>query len=149
MLAPRLYPHPLLQDLSQCPSNDSSRQNHVAGSIAVAEDHRHSQVLRWECSSGCWSGGCFCRARRAASCYRRLTRAVAERKIYCREEGICATVGEGRRVRRNASWVPSMVRRRGPGAGGGSGGGMAEGSGYVAVSPAWQMRGVIVCMMRW
>ena len=36
-------------------------------------------------------------------------------------------MGEERRVRRNASWVPSMVRRRGPVAGGGGGGGMAPG----------------------
>jgi hypothetical protein len=68
-------------------------------------------------------------------------RYIVERRV------LCATVGEGRRVRRNASWVPSMVRRRGPDAGGG--GGMAEGSGYVALSPAWRMRGVIVCMRWW
>lgn len=40
-----------------------------------------------------------------------------------------------------------MVRRRGPVAAGG--GGMAEGSGYVALSPAWRVRGVIVCMRWW
>jgi hypothetical protein len=69
-------------------------------------------------------------------------RYIVERRV------LCATVGEGRRVRRNASWVPSMVRRRGPDAAAG-GGGMAEGSGYVALSPAWRMRGVIVCVRWW
>lgn len=68
---------------------------------------------------------------------------MADGKIYCREEGVVRHGGRERRVRRNASWVPSMVRRRGPDAAGGGGGGMADGSGYVALSPAWRMRGVM------
>lgn len=64
-----------------------------------------------------------------------MVRYIVEKRV------LCATVGEERRVRRNASWVPSMVRRRGPDAGGG--GGMADGCGYVALSPAWRMRGVM------